>query len=304
MDTKLLVVGGGFIGMHIVDSAIARGWLVTIIKFTNSETLVSNPKVNVIRIDISILAELKEKLLDVKYDYIVNCGGYIDHTLFFLGGRKVIESHFVGVMNLVSVLDRSTLKSFVNLGSSDEYGNIPAPQMEDNFEIPISPYSFGKLASSRFLQMLFLTERFPATTLRPFLIYGPRQDQKRFLPQVIKGCLNNNTFPVSEGMQIRDFLFVKDFVEAIFMVFESSKARGEIINIASGLPVTIRGVISTIQRKINSGNPLFGEIKYRIGENMNLHASIDKARQILNWMPLTSLEMGLEATIDYYRNEV
>ena len=70
---------------------------------------------------------------------------------------------------------------FVQIGSSDEYGNIKAPQHEESREHPISPYSIGKLASTQFLQMLHRTEGFPAVILRPFLIYGPGQDNKRFI---------------------------------------------------------------------------------------------------------------------------
>jgi nucleoside-diphosphate-sugar epimerase len=213
----------------------------------------------------------------------------------------VIDSHFGGVLNLVSLLNRERLRSFINLGSSDEYGNIPAPQKENDHEVPISPYSVGKLAAARFLQMLFQTEKFPSTTLRLFLVYGPRQESKRFLPHVIKGCLLNNVIPVSEGMQIRDFLFVKDLVEAVFKVFTNEAAKGEIINIASGKPVTIREVISKIQFKIQQGEPFFGKIPYRPGENMNLHASVYKAKRILNWIPATSLDTGLDITISYYR---
>lgn len=304
MQTKLLVVGGGFIGMHIADKGLEAGWLVTVIRLTSSVTLIKNDRLTVIQSDITDMVDLKNKVKDTNYDYVVNCGGYIDHTLFFSGGRKMIDSHFSGVLNLVSLLNRERLKSFINLGSSDEYGNIPAPQSENDLEKPISPYSFGKLASTKFLEMLFRTEAFPATTLRLFLVYGPRQEYKRFIPHIIKGCLLGNDIPVSEGMQVRDFLYVDDLVNAIFKVFESPNARGETINLASGNPVTIREIITRVQEKIRNGNPVFGQIPYRIGENMSLYADIEKAKTILNWQPLTSLEDGLSTTIAYYRNQI
>lgn len=63
----------------------------------------------------------------------------------------------------------------------------------------------GKVAATHFLQMLYRTENFPATILRLFLTYGPGQDGRRFLPQVITGCLEGRSFPASEGKQLRDF---------------------------------------------------------------------------------------------------
>lgn len=304
MQTKLLVVGGGFIGMHIADKGLQAGWLVTVIRLTSSTAIFRNDRLTVIQSDITDITDLKNKIKELDYDYVVNCGGYIDHTLFFSGGRTMIDGHFMGVLNLVSLLNRQRLKSFINLGSSDEYGNIPGPQSEKDVEKPISPYSFGKFASTKFLEMLFRTEDFPATTLRLFLVYGPRQEYKRFIPHIIKGCLLGNDIPVSEGMQVRDFLYVDDLVNAIFNVFVSSKSRGETINLASGNPVTIREVIIKVQEIIRNGNPLFGQVQYRIGENMCLYASIEKATRILNWKPLTSLDNGLTATIAYYRDQL
>ena len=74
---------------------------------------------------------------------------------------------------MASIFSGMNIKRFVQIGSSDEYGNIKAPQQEESREHPISPYSIGKLASTQFLQMLHRTEGFPAVILRPFLIYGP-----------------------------------------------------------------------------------------------------------------------------------
>ena len=71
-------------------------------------------------------------------------------------GRKGIDAHFLGVLNLVEILDHAVLKALVNIGSSDEYGDQMAPQSEDVRESPISPYSSGKLFSTQFLFLYFV----------------------------------------------------------------------------------------------------------------------------------------------------
>ena len=101
-----------------------------------------------------------------------------------------------------------------------EYGNNEAPQIENQREDPISSYSCAKVAATYFLQMLHKTENFPVVILRPFLIYGPQQNDKRFIPQVIKGCLEKKEFPTSKGLQIRDFCFIGDFVGSIFSLID------------------------------------------------------------------------------------
>ena len=294
---SLLVIGGnGFIGRHIIQHALTLGWDVTSLSL-NPPGKLNIDNVRYVSVDITDLQSLKNKLIDTHFQYVVNCGGYVDHSLFFSGGNAVFDTHFNGMVNLVQILDRTALKAFVNIGSSDEYGNNPAPQNENQREDPISPYSMGKVAATHFLQMLHRTEQFPAVTLRLFLTYGPGQDDRRFLPQIIKGCLDGEPFPVSKGEQLRDFCFIQDTISAIFSVLDNPVALGHVFNIASGTPVTIRTVIETVQKLTGQGKPMFGEIKYRSGENMKLFADISKARNLLSWEPKTSLITGIEETI-------
>ncbi|MBI3773312.1 MAG: NAD-dependent epimerase/dehydratase family protein [Gammaproteobacteria bacterium] len=301
---RILVVGGtGFIGSHVVNHAAQLGWDVTSLSLRAGKRN-GYPSVRYLSGNIVDSDDLKKVLDNVKFEYVVNCGGYIDHTLFFRGGRNVFDSHFRGVLNLAETLDRDVLRAFVNIGSSDEYGSASAPQVETQREAPISPYSLGKVAATHFLQMLYRTENFPATTLRLFLTYGPGQDNRRFLPQIILGCLEDRSFPVSKGAQMRDFCFVQDVVDAVFLTFDSSSVKGEVINIASGQSVSIRAIIETVQRLIGRGKPLFGKIDYRPSENMRLHADISKAKAFLGWEPNVTLEVGLEKTIQWIRQQL
>ena len=301
---RLLVVGGnGFLGRHIVHHAVTLGWHVTNLSLSPHPAHEDKTSVRYVSADISNQDKLTAALQDTSFEYVVNCGGYIDHTLFFKGGRKIFDAHCAGVLNLAGILNRDVLQAFINIGSSDEYGNTPAPQRESQRESPISPYSLGKVAATHCLQMLHRTEQFPATTLRLFLTYGPGQDDRRFLPQIIKGCLEGRSFPTSEGEQLRDFCFVQDTVAAVFAALESSAARGEVINIGSGQPVSIRQMIETVTRLIGKGSPQFGAVAYRSGENMELFADISKAKTLLKWGPKISLEMGLEKTIQWFRDK-
>ena len=237
------------------------------------------------------------------FDYVVNLSGYIDHSEFLQGGREVIQAHFDGVLNLVQFLEGKKLKRFIQIGSSDEYGNNSAPQHEEMRELPISPYSFGKVASSQFLQMLYRTQDFPVVILRLFLVYGPGQDNKRFLPQIIQGCLSGNDFPTSAGEQLRDFCYVDDIVQGIMSALYNEKANGQIINLASGEPIRVRDVVISIRDKLGRGNPQFGEFPYRLRENMALYANISKAKEILGWRPTMTFDEGVDKIIDSYLSE-
>ena len=303
--TQLLVIGGtGFIGHHLLRLAVQKKWIVTSLSLTLLKTERHVSGVNYLCGDILNLKQIEKILRNKDFNYVVNLGGYVNHTLFQEGGRQQVEEHFTAIQNLIIVLSREKLQKFIQIGSSDEYGNAPAPQHEHLREAPISPYSLGKVATTHFMQMLHQTEAFPAVILRLFLTYGPGQNEERFLPQIIKGCLNDRSFPTSAGEQLRDFCYIEDAVRAIFLVLENDSVNGEIFNIASGQPVSIRSVIESVQNLIGKGEPCFGEVPYRPAENMCLYADIKKAKKLLQWEAKHNLEDGLKKTIAWYsRND-
>ena len=149
--------------------------------------------------------------------------------------------------------------------------------------------------------MLYATEKYPVIILRFFLIYGSKQDDNRILPQVIRGCLKNKKFNVSKGDQIRDFCYIDDAINAIFLALKSEKTNGEIFNIGSGKPKKIKKVINQICKIIGKGKPQFGKISYRKGENMKLYPNINKARIKLKWKPKMNFDRGIRIVINSFK---
>ena len=298
---RLLIVGGtGFIGKNLVIHAVQADYKVSVLSLNKPAKNQSIKDVSYIQADITDVIALKNKLSDIIFDYVVNLSGYIDHSNFLEGGKQVLDMHFLGVQNIFQCLDWKQLKRFVQIGSSDEYGNLPAPQHEGLRESPISSYSLGKVASTQLLQMLHRTQDLPVVILRLFLVYGVGQDDKRFLPQVIQGCLSNNPFPVSAGKQLRDFCYIDDISQGILLSLTNDKVNSEIINLASGIPITIKEVVESVKSAVGQGKPEFGKVPYRKGENMSLYADTSKASDLLDWMPKMILDEGIKRTVDHY----
>jgi len=103
---------------------------------------------------------------------------------------------------------------------------------------------------------------------------------------------------------LRDFCYVDDITRGILLALKSDDVNGEVINLASGVPISIRKIVELVQETIGKGTPDFGAIPYRIGENMALYADNSKAARILGWLPTITIEEGIEKTVSYYQKRV
>jgi len=296
---SILIVGGtGFIGYHLVKRSLKKGWQVTSISSNPPKKIRYLPKVNYIRCDITN-KKLLRKCIRKPFDYVVNLGGYIDHS----NKKKTLKSHYEGCKNLAEIFLKKIPLSFIQIGSSLEYGTSNSPQKENikcNLRSIKSIYGKAKLLSSVHVMNLFKKENFPSTVLRLYLAYGPRQDVNRFIPIIIKGCIENKKFPCSNGEQLRDFVHVDDAVEAIIKSLTNKNARGQIINIGSGKPKRIKSVIEKVKKISRGGYPQYGMFKLRKFEISKLYPNVKKAKSKINWSPKIPFEKGLKSTIRFY----
>ena len=297
---KILIVGGtGFIGYHLAKKGIKKGWAVTSASSRKPQKVRYLKKVKYIISDITNKNSLKR--IKGNFDYVVNLGGYVNHAQ----KKKTYQSHYIGCKNLANFFLNKKISSFVQIGSSVEYGKNKSPHNENlkcNLKTVFSTYGKSKLLATKYLLTLFMKKNFPVTILRLYLTYGERADENRFLPIIINGCIKNKKFPVSEGKQLRDFVHVNDVVDAIIKSLLSKNSKGEIINIGSGKPKKIRYLINKVKKILKTGLPQFGELKLRKDEILKLYPSIEKAKKIIKWSPKVDFEKGLKSTIEYYKH--
>ena len=298
---NILVIGGtGFIGFHFVKEAVKRGFKITSISLKDPLKKRYVEHVTYVKADISNQKILKKKLRG-NFDYVVNAGGYGKHPDFGKEGSKLFNSHFYGLINLLDILSFNRIKKFVQIGSSAEYGKAKSPLKENLKCYPRTPYSITKLSCTNLLRILYQEKKIPVTVLRLFQVYGPNQDNNRILPYLIKNSLKNKSFKTTKGLQVCDFCYIDDVIEAIFKCFKSKKSTGEIINIGSGKPVLIKKIILMVKKIIRKGNPIIGGLKYKKEINMSSYPSIGKAKLKLNWLPKVELYEGIEKTIKSYK---
>ena len=293
---KILIVGGtGFIGFHLAKKSLKKGWQVTSISSRHPKKIRFLKKVKYIRSDITNKKLLKKSTKDT-YDYVVNLGGYVDHS----NKKKTFKSHYEGCQNLAQIFLKKKISSFIQIGSSLEYGASKSPQKENvkcNLKSVRSVYGKAKLLSSKYVINLFKKKNFPSTVIRFYLVYGPKQDINRFIPTIINGCLKNKKFPTSDGSQLRDFLYIDDAIRAIIMCLENKKSRGQILNIGTGKPKLIKKVIQMVKKVSKGGKPQYGMFKLRKFDIPKLYPNINKVKNKIKWSPKVSFEKGIKITV-------
>ena len=300
-NKKILIVGGtGFIGYHLAKKSLKKGWKVTSISSKPPKKIRYLSKVEYLFCDISNKASLRRKIKK-NFKYVVNLGGHVDHS----NKKKTFNSHYIGCKNLSSIFLKKKIDTFVQMGSSSEYGTAPSPHKE-NFKCNTkSIYGNAKLLATSYLMDLFKRKKFPSVVLRLYQAYGPRQDLNRFIPIIISSCIKNKKFPSSHGNQLRDFVYVEDVADAIIKSLTKPKAKGQIINIGSGKVQKLKNIIKYISSNLKGGYPQFGMVKLRKDEIIKSYPNTSKAINKINWKSKTLFKIGIKKTIKFYKkNEI
>ena len=302
LKNSILIVGGtGFIGYHLAKRCLKKGWDVTSISLSKPKKKRFLQNVKYLICDISNKEELRKKTLK-HFKYIVNMSGHVNH----FDKIQTYKSHYVGCKNLIEIFLKKKPKSFIQIGSCVEYGNARSPQRENSkltIKLIKSTYGKAKLSATQYIINLYKKTKFPATVIRLYSVYGPKQDINRFIPFVINRSMQNKRFNCSEGDQLRDFIYINDVIDALIKTLLNKKSLGQIINIASGKPKKIKDIVKLIIRSIKGGVPQYGKVKLRPDETMKIYANIKKAKKILSWKPKILFKNGIKLTIESYYNQ-
>jgi UDP-glucose 4-epimerase len=303
-DIAIVAGASGFIGRHLMRYLLGMKMEVIGLGRQPLARDLIGPNGHYELIDLTDRQAVLGLLSGVRARWVFNLTGIGNHTVLWPDQRLVIDQHFLSVLNLVEAFHDHPPEAFVNIGSSDEYGNQPAPQREDMCEMPIAPYSAAKAAATIYLQMLYRRIGFPVVIARFFLVYGPGQNTKRLIPQACISLLRGETMVASLGTQKRDFLYVDDAVTGLVALASATAARGKIFNVASGEGVQVRQVLEAIYGLVQRGAIDFGARSTRPGEIMDLHADITRIKQFTQWYPRVALVDGLRLTVDFYRENL
>ena len=297
---NILIVGGtGFIGYHLAKKCIKLNSNVTILSLNKVKNFRRLKKAKYKVVDISDFKKLKLILKPKNFDFVVNLGGYVNHQ----DKKKLNNGHFKGTKNLFKLFSSKNLTKFIQIGSSAEYGNARSPQLEKIKCKPNDIYGKYKFKANNYL-LKNANKNFNFVILRFYQLYGPHQDLNRFIPQLIYKCLKKEVFSTSSGIQLRDFLYIEDAVDAIIKTLRIKKFTQKIINIGYGKPIQLKKIMNYAEKRTKGFFPIYGQVKLRKGENKTTYPDVKLAKKVLKWQSKTPFNIGFNKTLKYYQKNL
>lgn len=214
------------------------------------------------------------------------------------------QVNLIGTANLLSASDEVPYECFINTGSAAEYGIKHSPMREDDFPEPTGSYGVSKLASTLLVQAHARRTQRPLYTLRLFNPFGPFEPKHRLIPTMLEACLHRTGPRLASPKTVRDFLYIEDVFRAYGMLADAALLPGEVLNISSGVQTTVEDLWRHVQNVTdNCVSPFWGGSPPRAQESPCWAADIEKARNLLQWSPHYSLEMGLHETWEWHRKD-
>jgi UDP-glucose 4-epimerase len=308
--TKALVTGGaGFIGSHIVDELISRGIETVVIDDFSTgsrDNLAQNkdsPLLRVIEGDVFQVRALLEGIEGIDVVFHEAAIASVPRSV-----HEPLLVHRVNVdasLHLMNYCVEKKIRRFIFASSAAVYGVITSPATEEMRCAPSSPYGSSKLAVETYLSSFYNTYGLETVGLRYFNVFGPRQMVSDY-SGVITVFINNllgGTVPTifGDGTQTRDFVFVKDIVQANVLAMEKPSANGDVFNVASGSSTTLLNLLDVLQDVTNVRvHPKF--MPQRVGDVKSGEATITKIERTMGYHPQTSLRDGLAQVVDAMRS--
>ena len=299
---NILVTGGaGFIGSHLVDRLSLENKVIVLDNLASgslSNLRKSKDRITFIKGDILDKALLKDIVAEVEFVF---------HLAANVGNIRSIEDPYfdmdVNIKGTISLLEaclNSNIKRLVHSSSGAIFGESKyLPIDEDHPLNPESPYGVSKLAAEKYCFAFHKVHGVPATALRYFNVYGPRQESSEYanvIPIFLKRISEGKPLTIyGDGKQTRDFVFVEDVVQANILAASQPAAIGGIFNVATGEQTSVNELAELV-KQVTGKEVLIIHDKPRAGEVRDSLANIEKAKKTLGYNAEINLKEGLFLT--------
>jgi nucleoside-diphosphate-sugar epimerase len=309
MASYVVTGGAGFIGSHLAEELLRRGHSVRVAdslitgKRRNIEHL---PGVEFLEGDLADFAFAQRAV--VGRDYVLHQAAIPSVPRSVNDPITSNRANIDASINVLVAARDAGVKRLVYAGSSSAYGNTPTlPKQEDMATSPLSPYALQKLVAEQYAQMFTRLYGFETVTTRYFNVFGPRQDPGSPYSGVISlfaTALLEGRQPIiyGDGGQTRDFTYVANVVDGVLRACEAPNAAGQVVNVATGGRISLNELVRVMNGIVGTHmEPIYKE--ERAGDVRDSQADITRAKTLLGYTPIVSLEEGLRHTLAWCRSE-
>jgi UDP-N-acetylglucosamine 4-epimerase len=309
MTRALVTGGGGFIGSHLTEALLKKGFEVRVLDDFSTgkrENLIfehRTPSLDRVEGDIRDPA-LCQKVME-RVDYVF-------HQAALPSVQRSVEDplgsnavNVGGTLNVLLAARDAKVKRVMYASSSSIYGDTPTlPKKEDMSPTPLSPYALQKYAGEQYCRLFSQLYGLETVSLRYFNVFGPRQDPNSLysavIPRFIDALLHGRAPIVyGDGEQSRDFTYIDNVVQANMLAMSAQRLQGEIVNIACGQRISLNQLLGLLKKWIPSERPTVYE-EARAGDVRHSLADISKAKDYLKYEPGVGIETGLKRTAEFF----
>ena len=305
---SLLITGGsGFIGANLVRSALAAGYEVhTPCRAAETPWRLADINDSGLHVytswNLNDAVDVFGLVNSVKPDVVIHAAAHGSHS----SERDVsglFMTNVAATATLAEACSSSGTEHLILLGSVLEYEPSGATLSESSPLIPETLYGLTKALSCRIGEFYNRTRMLAVTELRLFNIFGPWDDARKLIPYVVTHALQGETVQLTSGEQERDFVFVDDVTRAVLVMARGECPSGQPYNVCSGSPISVAELARLIIRISGSDSIVqCGAVKERGDQRSVVTGKTRLSEFGLN--PSTSLEVGLQRTIDWYRSRI
>jgi NAD dependent epimerase/dehydratase len=308
---NLLVTGAdGFIGSHLTELLLERGYSVRALAQYNSfgswgwlDRVQRNKNLQVVLGDIRDPFFCDELVRDM--DGVFHLAALIAIPYSYQAPHSYMETNAAGTINICKAALKQKVKRFIQTSTSEVYGTAQYVPIDERHPLqPQSPYSASKIAADSVAMSFYYSFGLPVTVARPFNTYGPRQSARAVIPTIISQiAAGKSEIDLGDTSPTRDFNYVKDTCRGMLALLESEPCIGRTVNIGSNFEISIEATFekikeimrsdATIIRDLARVRPEKSEVKRLWCDNTLIH-------KLTGYTPITNFEQGLRLTIDWF----
>ena len=312
-DNRLMLVTGadGFIGSHLVEALLQKGYRVRALTQYNSFNFrgnlegIENPRLEIVAGDVRDPDFCRHISRGV--DTIFHLAALIAIPYSYVAPDSYVDTNIKGTLNICQAARDEKVRRLLVTSTSEVYGTARYVPIDENHpRQPQSPYSATKIGADAIALSFHNAFNLPVTIVRPFNTYGPRQSARAFIPTVITQiAAGERRIKVGDLRPSRDFNYVADTVEGFLAIAECNDTIGRELNIATGQDVTMKETLELIASIMDAEVEFVvdpARIRPEKSEVMRLQGDSSLLRELTGWKPQFTLRQGLEETVRWFIN--